>query len=156
MFHFTCNSYFGPLLRVGIWNEKSQCAATLLENNAGDSKLVGLLLKFHECLQVAGWLVSLSQCNSIPLGIVLPFCCTCSLALHLQPGFSRQQGSWGLASHLWKKVLEGLSTIWQISIKFIRRAEISATLCSLNKFCENKQPGKEETSPHWYSYCGKG
>lgn len=39
----------------------------LLENNAGHSKLVGymLLLKFHACLQVAGWLVNLSQTASV-------------------------------------------------------------------------------------------
>lgn len=56
-----------PLFHVGIWNEKSKCAATLLENNAGHSKLVGyrFLLKFHEWIQVAGWLVNLSQTASV-------------------------------------------------------------------------------------------
>lgn len=48
-----------------------------------------------------------------------------------------------------------LSAVGRFQSNLLSRVEISATLCSY-KFCENKQPGKEETSPHWYFYCGKG
>lgn len=100
----------------------------------------------------AGWQVNHFQTSNaaVSLSTVLPFHCTASLA-------SKENKAYGVLFCMCveQSPWQTSFSCWQISIKFVSRVEISATLRSY-KFCENKQPGKEETSPHWYSYCGKG